>query len=247
MRNAAIALVLAVLIWGCGEERPLEEYNLVKGEGFYAVDLPTADGTKWTYSNGEHTFSLTVKGTYMVGGVTCRVLESDSDRPTDYLSASGRYLTVRGQFLNFPLRVKRRYFYKDTSGYYEMGFDMELPEYGLELIHQVFYPRRVIWRFPMRVGDEWEVFRKESFPEFRLVRRVVSKEPVELPGGSVKEGYVAEDYVSNYGEPLSDEPVARYWLVPGAGVAKYEYLDEPTGKWVRYKLIYLFVPPRIGP
>lgn len=234
-----LALVLG--LWGCGEEE--NTYLLEKGEGLYAVDFPTADGTRWVYSSEDHSFSLIVRGTYLVGGVTCRVLESDSDRPTDYLSASGKYLTLNGQFLNVPLRVKKRYFYKDTSGYYEMGFDMELPEYGLDLIHQVLYPKRVIWRFPLKVGDEWEVFRKETFPEFRVVRRVTSIEEIDLLEGMRGKAYLVEEFAASYDEPLPDEPVSRYWVAPGMGVVKYEYLREQTREWVSYKLVDLFIPP----
>jgi hypothetical protein len=233
---------------GCGDdglitlEKP-SSYSLSRGDGVYAVDLPSAVGTQWTYVNEKGSFNLTITKTYMVSGLTCRVLENSSDMPIDYLSASGRYLTINGQFVNYPLRVKRTYFYKDISGYYEMGFDMELPELGLNLVHQVHHPRRLIWKFPFRVGDEWEVFNKENFPEFKLVRRVISySDPVEIPGGRKKAAYLIEEFSSSFGEELPDEPVARYWFVPNVGVARYEYLDEFSGNWVSYKLSDLFIP-----
>ncbi|HID54993.1 TPA: hypothetical protein EYP37_00570 [Candidatus Poribacteria bacterium] len=249
MISICILLISISLITGCGDnglitlERP-SSYTLNRGDKVYAMDMPSGEGTQWTYLGDETSFNLTVSGTYLVSGITCRKLENSSDRPTDYLSASGKYLTLKGQFLNIPINIKRTYFYKDAGGYYEMAFDVELPEIGINLFHQVLYPKRLIWKFPFGVGDEWEVFNKENFPEFKLVRRVKSYgDLVEVPEGGKRKAYLIEEFAASYGEELSKEPVSRYWFVPGIGVARYEFLDK-SGNWVKYKLSGIFLPPK---
>ncbi len=225
---AASVLLCAVIIAGCGEGNPFEDQDSVPIEtpgSLSALHFPTADGSRWTYISADgHTYTAEVAGTRNIGGVTARVMESDSAAPVDQIAA----------LYGIPIRTSL--FTKDLDSYTEHALEL-----WLDILNDTFFqrniPKRVVWSFPLYAGKEWIVSKSYTVPEFTYIRKVISDNGViTVPKGTFKNVCYVEEYFSVGDLPADTEAPNKYWLAPDVGVIKYEYVDPMLNTTQVYEL-----------
>ncbi|MCZ6681377.1 MAG: hypothetical protein O7E52_29535 [Candidatus Poribacteria bacterium] len=217
-------------------------------EGFQAVDLPTNNGSAWTYVNVDtgQEFTVRIEGTRDISGFTHRQMTySELDPPqldginrevVDHLSANSLYFRLDSDFFQFPFPLFATYFLKSPQSYIESAFDVFISFIDNPVFHQKHFPSRLIWDFPLHVGKEWTVFESQTTPPARVIRRVIgSNVRVTIPAGNYDaylieeeiDGLSQQEALKQVGDPPRLEPgryePARYWVVPNVGVVKYQY------------------------
>ncbi|MFC1714986.1 hypothetical protein ACFL6S_15060 [Candidatus Poribacteria bacterium] len=224
--------LFAIIIVGCGES-PFEEEDSVPVEmpgALSALDFPTADGSLWEYVSvdEDHTYTVQINGIRNLGGSVVRIQESDSETPVTQLGAL------------YGLPIRNSLFIKDLDAYTEHAFEFWLANVDDTVFHRNL-PKRVLWSFPLYVGKEWEsIFSEWLFgPEIIYTRKVVSdKNIITVPAG-IFDGvyYVEEQAPVDDLLPDSEEiPPNKYWIAPGVGIIKYEFLDPFFNVTVAYEL-----------
>ena len=253
-----VVLFMAILsLLNCGEDgfiQPHGEVGIPPPEitEFLAVDFPTNNGSAWTYivvDTGQE-FTLRIEDTRDIGGFTHRQMTVSEMRPpqpfnreaVNNLSANNLYFRFPAddfytdEFYEVAVPIFATYFLKTPDAYIETAYDAYI---GGEnpIFHEKHAPHRIIWNFPLKLGTEWVVFEKKTPPAVRVIRRVVGvNEPVTVPTGSYDAYVVEEEIVGRRHDsdplPPAAIPPAKYWVVPGVGIVKYEFtlffeLDQP--------------------
>ena len=234
--------------------------------GFQASEFPTNNGSAWTYLSvglrpynldqevdilwllGE-TFTIRIEGVRDINGLTHRratVGEINGDviagggaetstfrLPVDHLTANALYYRFDSDFEDVDLPIRATYFLKTPRAYTESAFDA----FNNAWPTQTHFPPRLLWDFPLQVGQEWTVFETKAAPVRRVVRRVINANvSVTVPVGSFHNAYLVEEEIVGLSQlpaqKISDdlqrweegryEP-AKYWVVPNVGVVKYQY------------------------
>ena len=269
-RTPKTLIFFFLLLCGCGDEGlidPHGETTLPPPEtrGFQAIDLPTAPGSAWTYTNVDtnQDFTLRVEGTRDISGTTHRQLtisEITTEDPEqfrieaiDHLAANAYYLRIDTEFFDgFPFPIFATYFTKTSQALIESAFDMYLPDSEnlgfLRVSHRKHFPPRRLWDFPLEVGKEWVVFEKTAGIPVTVTRYVVSdNERVTVAAGSYTTYVVHEEVV--YGDSPEPSvflisPPAIYWIAPSVGIVQYRYSiyragDEPSSRTFALKSVHL--------
>ncbi|HIE25889.1 TPA: hypothetical protein EYP66_01220 [Candidatus Poribacteria bacterium] len=246
-------LVLAIFVWGCGEDEifEYEPPSPVKPTGLSALEFPTKNGSQWTYiaKDTQERYTLSIDGVKDVNGFTNRRLKNSArNAPTDFLSANGWYFRFNGEYILWPFPVTTTYFVKTTDAYIENAFDVFIEILSNEPIFQKHFPPRKLWEFPLQVGNQWTVFEKNTPPKVIDIRRVSSdKVKVTVPSGTYTDAYLIEEFI-HIGENeniVFDKPDSKYWIAPDVGLVKYEYTDysaNPEGVKKVYELMKIIIP-----
>ena len=202
----------------------------------------------------EETFTIRIEDTRDISGFTHRqatvseiraVVRTDSGQEekffrtaVDYLSANARYFRVEADFLELNLPIFATYFLKTPRAYTESAFDVYVSFLSNPVLHQKHFPPRLLWDFPLQVGKEWTVFETKTMPVHRVIRRVIAANvSVTVPAGSFNNAYLVEEEIVDLSQlpalklsddlqtlELADYEPAKYWVVPGVGVVKYQYI-----------------------
>ena len=245
--GAALLMPLLVLS-NCGENGLIQPHGEVDipppdSSEFRAMDFPTNNGSAWTYValDTEREFTLRIEDTRDIGGFTHRQMTVSEMRPPqpisreaiDHLSANNLYFRFfsddfySDDFYKVAVPIFATYFLKTPNAYIETAYDAYI---GGEnpIFHERHAAHRIIWDFPLKLGKEWTVFEKMTIPAVRVIRRVVGvNEPITVPTGSYDAYVVEEEIVGKqlHGgtEQSATIPPAKYWVVPNAGIVKYEY------------------------
>ena len=156
----------------------------------------------------------------------------------DHLSANGLYFRADSDFLDIDLPLSSTYFSRVPQAYTESAFDVYAFWLNNPVLHQIHFPPRLVWDFPLQIGKEWTVFETKTSPARRVVRRVIGANvSITVPAGSYDNAYLIEEEIIGQSrlpalklsndfqtlEPTDYEP-AKYWVVPNIGVVKYQYL-----------------------
>ena len=240
------SLVLAlVLLPGCGDEGLFDPDLSYPSEvppttGMTALQFPTGNGSAWTYQEtaSDTVHTLTVEGLSYEQGRTLRQLtNSNLDAPTDFYAANAWYLRIDGFFFRaFGFPISATYFDKTADAYTEIAFDAFLPGFEQPTFHQLHFPSRKLWEFPLTTGQTWVVFQTAVSPIATATRTVVAdSQSVNTLQGNYTNAYLVEESFQVEGEVV-ENPVARYWLVPDVGIVKYEY-QFPGGQQLSYELV----------
>jgi len=261
-----LTIIFVSYISGCSEEGvfdkepELSDYPYPKEYDFTALDFPSANGSSWTYIEPESGIEQTLKieGVRDINGITCRRLKHQLvGTPTNFLSANSFYLKADGEYTFRPYPVSATYFQKDLEYYTEYSFEICLPGPDDSCIdpkdgeenstqHETFkqehYPPRILWKFPIQVGNKWTVFKKPTPETVTVVRNVADVVSVKVPSGSYPNAYLVEERLY-FGQPVERKPDALYWVVPNVGVVKYQYYvfttQEPTVRTFELKEVKL--------
>jgi len=229
LRAFSAILIFMLFVAGCDEEYPFEAQNAVPADisGAYSVlDFTTADGCLRTYTStyDDHTYTVRINGTQNLGGFAIKIMENDSEIPVDRLSSL------------YGIPISTSFFTKDVGFFTEHAFELWLASIG-DGFFQRNSPKRVLWSFPLTAGKEWIVSETRIFPVIKNTRKVISaNNTVQVPAGTFSNVYYVEDYFLFDDSLDNEEPPSKYWLEPGVGIVKYEYVDALINTAIVYEL-----------
>ena len=260
-------------IFGCGEEGLIDPHGEVDlspsvSKGFQASDLPTNNGSAWTYLNVgfglynpgnetilellEETFTIRIEGIRDISGLTHRratvseiraVVLTERGSEEKFFQEVVDHLTANALYYRldsdfFPFRLP-------ISGTYFLKTPQAYTEsafdvYDTSLPPQKHFPPRLLWDFPLQIGKEWTVFEAQTSQTHRVIRRVIDENvSVIVPAGSFDNAYLIEEEIVGLSALSALKLSDDFQMLQPAKYEPAKYWVVPNIGVVKYQYTYL--------